>query len=239
MRPASMSIMLGTVGPLRVMVADDHRVFVDALQARLDNEPDVVVVGTSYSAAGANAMARSLRPDVLLLDARFADGDGLDIAARLNHDLPGTRIVMVTAHDDTATASDAVRAGVSGFLSKDASGAELLQAIRAAAEGHAWIQPRILRAVLDDLAFRAPRLTAEQEKVARLTERELEVLRLMVDGMDRASIARRLYLSTNTVRTHVRNLFAKLEVNSSLEAVALAMRAGLGPTGGDLGARRR
>jgi len=238
MRPASMSIMLGTVGLLRIVVADHHRVFVEALRARLDREPDIVVVGTSHSAAGASAMARSLRPDVLLLDARFADGDGLEVAARLSRDLPGTRVVVVTEHDDSATASDAVRAGVSGFLSKDASGSELLQAIRAAADGHVWIQPRILRPVLDDLASRAPRLTADQERVARLTERELEVLRLMVDGQDRASIARRLCLSTNTVRTHVRNLFAKLEVNSSLEAVTLAMRAGLGPTSGDRSGRR-
>lgn len=225
----------GEVGLLRVMVADDHRVLVDALAARLDAEADIVVVGKTYSSVGARSMARSLRPDVLLLDVEFGDGDGsgdgLDIARRLQQELPATQIVMLTAHDDTATASAAVLAGVSGYVAKDATSSELIAAIRLAASGDAWIQPRILRRVLDDLAHRRPRLTADQERVARLTDRETEILGLMVAGMDRAAIARRLYLSTNTVRTHVRNLFTKLGVNSSLEAVALGMRAGLGPAG--------
>lgn len=218
---------------VRVMVADDHAVLVDAVVARLEVEPDLVVVGKAYHADAVEETAKRLRPDVLVLDIEFGDADGIDIALRLRESLPSTRVVMLTAHDDISTASTAVLAGISGFVAKDATSKELIDAIRVASSGDAWIQPRILRAVLDELADRgrAPKLTLDQEKLTRLTSREMHVFCHMVEGLDRESIARLLYLSTNTVRSHVRNLFGKLEVNTSLEAVTLGLRAGVRKAG--------
>lgn len=212
----------------RIVLADDHRIFVDALAAQLQAEPFFAVVGRAHSVRSTERMATDLRPDVLLVDVEFEDGDGIELARRLRVVVPGTNILVLTAHDDTAVASKAVRAGVAGFLSKDVSRDELIDAIRCARGGGAWIQPRILRGVLDDLLRGAPPPTPDQVKLERLTDRELEVLREMVRGRDRNAIAQQLYVSKNTVRTHIRNLLAKLEAHSSLEAVTIGVRAGLG-----------
>lgn len=212
----------------RIVLADDHRIFVDALAAQLEAEPDLAVVGRAHSVRSTERMVTDLRPDVLLVDVEFEDGDGIELARRLRVVVPGTNILVLTAHDDTAVASKAVRASVAGFLSKDVSRDELIDAIRWARGGGAWIQPRILRGVLDDLLRGIPPPTPDQVKLERLTDRELEVLREMVRGRDRNAIAQQLYVSKNTVRTHIRNLLAKLEAHSSLEAVTIGVRAGLG-----------
>ena len=224
---------------VRVLVADDHRAFADAIAIRLEAEPDIAVVGVAGTAASAEEMARSLQPDVIVLDVEFGDGDGIEVARRLREEAPQVRIVVVTFHDDTLTASSAARAGVAGFLAKDASTEELVGAIRIAARGGTWIHERVLGRVLEELAQGSPRRTPEQELFDRLTQREADVLDGMIRGLDRASIGRELYLSTNTVRTHTRNLLAKLGVHSSLEAVALALRAGVRPRGQGQGGPRR
>ena len=210
------------------MLADDHRVFVDALAVQLEAEADVVVVGRAHDLRTTEELARKLMPDVLLSEVEFEDGDGIELAARLQTEIPELGIVMLTAHDDTATAVAAVKAGVAGFLCKDASLHEVVFAITSAARHEAWIQSRLLRNVLKTLVHGDSAVSPEQEKLARLTEREFEVLCYMVQGLDRTAIARELYLSKNTVRTHIRNLLAKLEKHSSVEAVSFGLRAGLG-----------
>lgn len=216
----------------RVLVADDHRAFADALAALVGAEEDLIVVGVGTSAATALSLAESLRPDVLLLDVEFPDGDGIEVAERLRTTAPGVRVVVVSGHDDVATAAGAVRAGAIGFVTKEASSEELVGAVRSAAKGQAWVEARLLAGVLGELARGSAPRTPEQEKLDRLTQRERQVLECMVRGLDRGSIARTLFLSTNTVRTHSQRLLAKLEVHSTLEAVALALRAGLRPTAG-------
>jgi DNA-binding NarL/FixJ family response regulator len=216
--------------PIRVLIVDDHRSFAEAIALWLSAEPDIVLVGTIVSLTDADATIRALRPDVLVLDVEVRRENSLPLASCLRTELPGMATVVVTFRDDVETASAAVRAGVLGFVVKDAEPSDLLHAIRAAARGEAWIQPRLLAPVLGELTRHPGTLTPDQQKLARLSEREQDVLAYMVRGYDRASIASELYLSSNTVRTHTRNLLAKLDVHSSLEAVALALRAGLRPT---------
>jgi DNA-binding NarL/FixJ family response regulator len=217
------------MSPVRVLIADDHRSFAEAIALRLAAEADFVVVGTVGTVEAAEEAATSLRPDVLLLDVELGRGDGIGLARRLRDTLQATKVVIVTFRDDIDTASAAVRAGVSGFMAKDATPDELVQAVRNVARGERWIQPRLLGPVLDELSRHPGSLTQDQHKLAKLSDRERVVLHCLVRGMDRASIARELFLSTNTVRTHTRNLLAKLDVHSSLEAVAVALRAGMRP----------
>ena len=215
---------------IRVLIVDDHRSFAEAIAMWLGAEPDVVLVGTLVSLDDAEATIKVLRPDVLVLDVEVSQENSLPLASRLKSELPGMATVVVTFRDDVDTASAAVRAGALGFVVKDADPSDLLVAIRAAARGEAWIQPRLLAPVLAELTQHPGTLTPDQQKLARLSEREHAVLCYMVRGYDRSTIAGELYLSSNTVRTHTRNLLAKLDVHSSLEAVALALRAGLRPT---------
>jgi DNA-binding NarL/FixJ family response regulator len=215
----------------RVLIVDDHRSFAEALALRLSAEPDLVVVGTVTVAADVEACVADVQPDIVLLDAELGRGDGIAIAHRLRTTSPTVSSIIVTFRDDAATACAAVRSGAVGFVAKDVALDDLLAAVRAVGRGERWIQPRLLGAVLDELARHPGTLSEDQRRIAALSDRERDVLQHLVHGKDRATIARELFLSTNTVRTHTRNLLAKLDVHSSLEAVALALRAGMRPSG--------
>jgi DNA-binding NarL/FixJ family response regulator len=218
-----------TTRTIRVLIADDHRAFAEAIAVLLAAKPDFVVVGVCRTAVDTELAVSATRPDVLLLDVELGSDDGIELARRLRDTVPGTAVVIVTFRDDLETVSAAVRAGVAGFLAKDATPEELVDAVRRIASGDRWIQSRLLGPLLDELADHPGSRTPTQQRLATLTERELTVLRHMVRGLDRASIARELYLSTSTVRTHTQNLLAKLGVHSSLEAVAVALKAGMRP----------
>lgn len=213
----------------KVLVVDDHPVLAEALATRLDAEADLRVVGTVNTAAGAARAVERLAPHVVVLDVELGDGDGLELAARLRERHPEVRVVVVTGHDDVATAARAVRAGVSGLVTKDGPIDLLTTAIRGAMRDESHWPPRLLTGVLRELQHQAAERNQYAELLQRLTPRERDVLACMVRGLDRAGIARELYLSVDTVRTHTQNLFAKLQVHSSLEAVSVALRAGMGP----------
>ena len=221
--------ILVVMAAIRVLLVDDHRSFTEAISLRLSQEDDLVVVGALGTVEEAETTVPALQPQVLLLDVEVGRGDGLALARRLRESCPNVSPVVLSLRDDPTTASSAIRAGAVGFVTKDATTAELVEAIHVAAGGGRWIQPRLLGPVLDELTMHPGTLSPEQKLLATLSERELAVLRYMVRGCDRKAIARLLFLSTNTVRTHTRNLLAKLDLHSSLEAVALALRAGLTP----------
>ena len=202
------------MGRARLLLVDDHRVFAGALAHRLGTEPDLEVVAVATTAAEAEALVASLLPDLAVVDGELVGDDGLALAAHLSG-LERGPVVVVTSHPDARTAAAAVRAGATGFVAQDAPVDALLLAIRAA------------------LAGDRPSSPPDADPVARLTVREREVLGLMVAGLDRAAIGARLFLSPNTVRTHVQNVLRKLEVHSSIEAVGLALRLGLRPPGPD------
>ncbi|MGH2687232.1 MAG: response regulator [Actinomycetota bacterium] len=219
--------MTSPSGKVRVLVVDDHQVFAEALSALLNAEPDFEVVGTASTTGAATAAAASHVPDIAVVDVELGGADGVELAGRLREDHPGLKVVCVTCLEDASRVVDAVRAGASAWVIKDASFEELAGAIRGAMRGESWIPPKLLTGVLSQMQGNQKEADEFEKRLSRLTDREHEVLRCMVAGLDRASIARQLFLSKNTIRTHTQNILAKLEVHSSLEAVALALRAGI------------
>jgi len=209
------------VAAIRVLVIDDHAVFCQALSAVLALEPDIQVVGTGGSVREAVDGARTLQPDVVLLDVHLPDGSGVNAIRPIKADRPQTQIVVLTSDEEEDVLGSAVQAGVTGYLSKHEATAQVLQAVRAAARGEALIPPHLLGRLL-----RGMRRPAPPAKSTPLTPKELQVLQELAQGQDNDRIATTLVMSPNTVRTHVQNILGKLNVHSKLEAVTLALREG-------------
>ena len=208
---------------VRVLIVDDHEVVATSLAHVLDAEPDIVTVGVAGSLAKARDLVTSTAPDVVLLDHRLPDGDGVQSVGMLRGLRPSVAVVILTASAADHVMVEAIEAGVSGFLSKTRSLGEVTSAVRAAAAGEAVISPEMLARLLPRLGSngRAGRTT--------LTDREREVLGLLAEGLTNAAIAERLTVSVHTVRNHVANLSAKLGARSKLEALSIAVREGLLP----------
>ena len=208
---------------IRVLIVDDHEVLASSLAKTLDTEPDLLSVGVAGSLKQAAELIRTTAPDVLLLDHRLPDGDGVAAIGRLRELRPSMAVIVLTASPSEHLMVAAVEAGVSGFLSKTRSLAEVTSAVRAAAVGEAVISPEMLARLL-------PRLGGTgRVGAATLTEREREILGLIAQGLSNAAIAERLVVSVNTVRNHVANLLAKLGARSKLEALSIAIREGMLP----------
>ena len=208
---------------IRVLIVDDHEVLASSLAKTLDIEPDLRSVGVAGSLKQAAELIRTSAPDVLLLDHRLPDGDGVAAIGQLRELRPSMAVIVLTASPSEHLMVAAVEAGVSGFLSKTRSLAEVTSAVRAAAVGEAVISPEMLARLL-------PRLGGTgQVGAPTLTEREREILGLIAQGLSNAAIAERLVVSVNTVRNHVANLLAKLGARSKLEALSIAIRDGLLP----------
>lgn len=212
-----------------VLLADDHQVFAEAVGQLLQSEPDLVVVGHAVSAADTEKLLDAEQVDVLLVDLELDQESGIELLSRVHKDRPEIAIVVLSCHDGADVVIEALRAGALAYVSKDASFEELLLAVRAAVRGENWIPQRLLDPVLRRLLHPSDPRSEAEARLASLSSREWEVLECLVTGMTKATIGTRLFLSPNTVRTHIRNLLAKLEVHSSLEAVGLALRAGVRP----------
>lgn len=208
------------VHPIRVLLVDDHVMVAAGLAAALGDIDGMEVVGVAADLDSAVTMARSLRPEVVILDYRLPDGDGA-IGTRLLRALnPAPQVVVLTATADDHALRAALEAGCCGFLTKGSDLDELAAAVRAAAAGDGVFSA--------DVVVRLARLTRAPEQPRQsLTPRELDVLHAMADGADAATIARRLKLSEHTARNHIRNVLAKLGAHTKLEAVVIAARTGL------------
>jgi DNA-binding NarL/FixJ family response regulator len=209
---------------IAVLLVDDHPVVRAGVRGMLDGEPDIRVVGEAGRAVEALASVRALRPDVVLMDLRMPDGDGVDATARILAETPAPRVLVLTTYETDADILRAVEAGAIGYLLKDASRADLLAAIRSAARGETVLAPAVATRLLHRV--RAPGATA-------LSPRELEVLHLVGRGLSNVDIGRELYISEATVKTHLLRTFAKLGVSDRTAAVTRAIAAGLidPPTG--------
>ncbi|GAA4589682.1 response regulator transcription factor [Planotetraspora phitsanulokensis] len=203
---------------IRVLIADDHPVVRQGLRTFLDVQDDLTVIGEAADGEEAVAMAESLTPDVLLLDLRMPVLDGLGALGRLGG--LGVRVIVLTSVSDPVDVAPAMRAGASGFLYKDVDPAALVQAIRAVHGGQVLLAPEAAVAMLTG---QAPATDA----VAVLTERELEVLRLIATGCSNREIARHLVVAEKTVKTHVSNVLMKLGVQDRTQAALYAVRHGL------------
>jgi DNA-binding NarL/FixJ family response regulator len=210
--------------PVRVLLADDHPVVREGLHGMLSADPGTEVVGEAASGAEAVALARSRRPDVVLMDLRMPGGDGVEAIRRITADLPRTRILVLTTYDTDADILRAVEAGASGYLLKDTPRAVLADAIRATARGETVLAPQVARRLVT---------RARQPPRESLTPRETGVLTLAARGLTNAEIGRELFISEATVKTHLLRAFAKLGVSGRTAAVTKAMEAGLLPSAGE------
>jgi DNA-binding NarL/FixJ family response regulator len=209
---------------IRVLVVDDHAVLASSLAHVLDAESDLTCVGVANTLERARTLIQTTSPDVMLLDHRLPDGDGVAAIGELRALRPDLKIVVLTASAADHVLVQAIEAGASGFISKTRSLNEVTSAVRAAASGEALISPEMLARLLPRLSR-----TGNGARPQELTEREREVLNLLADGLTNAAIADRLVVSVHTVRNHIANLSAKLGAHSKLEALSIAVREGLLP----------
>ncbi|HKZ85254.1 MAG TPA: response regulator transcription factor [Anaerolineae bacterium] len=213
--------------PITVLIADDHGVVREGLRAMLERE-GLRVVGEARTGREAIALAGSLAPKVVLLDIRMPDLDGLQALAAIKAARPETSVIMLTSHANPGYLARAVAHGAAGFLSKEIDPDRIPAAVRAAATGDHLLDPALLRAALASAAVEAP-LTPESDipPADLLTEAETRVLRLLAEGLDNETIAASLSLSVNTVKTHVRHIFEKLNVSDRTQAALWAVRHGI------------
>jgi len=217
---------------VRVLLADDERLVRAGFRMILNAEPDIEIVGEAADGHEAVAAARRLRPDVVLMDIRMSGLNGIDATTRLLEDQDAPRVVVVTTFDSDEYVFAALRAGASGFILKDAPEDQLISAIHTVADGGALLAPSVTRRLLDHYARHSPTASAN-DVLAQLTARETDVFRLVARGHSNAEIARELWMSEHTVKTHVAHLLAKLGLRDRVQAVVLAYESGLVATWDD------
>ncbi|PSL05879.1 LuxR family two component transcriptional regulator [Haloactinopolyspora alba] len=215
--------------PVRVLLADDELLVRAGFKVLIDVEDDIVVVGEATTGSEAVDHARSLRPDVVLMDIRMPGLDGIDATRRIaaTAGLEEVRVLILTTYDTEAYVFDALDAGASGFLLKDAGPAELLQAIRVVAAGEALLAPKITRRLIAQFTAGRAVEHAAGHRLAELTQREREVLTLVGRGLSNAEIGAELFLSPATVKTHVGHALTKLDARDRAQLVVVAYQTGL------------
>lgn len=208
---------------ISVLVVDEERIFADAVAAQLENEQDIEVVAAVDPGTHGEFLRAGRHADVVLLDADLADDASISLCEELTR--LGSRVVMLSNSSGAERILAAIRAGASAWVRKDESFDHLLWVVRGTSRGEKWLPPAETGAVLQLLMRAQDQRQEDDSLLAALTPREREVLACLADGDGRRDVADRLYLSANTVRTHLQNLMAKLGVHSTLEAVALIRRA--------------
>ena len=220
---------------LGVLIADDQALVRAGFRMILEAEEDMDVVGEAADGREAVEEARRLRPDVVLMDVRMPDVDGIEATRRLlGDDGAAVKVVMLTTFDMDEYVYDALRAGASGFLLKDVPPEQLVDGIRAVASGDALLAPSVTRRVIEEFVRRPPdSVRTAPPELAELTARELEVLKLVARGLANAEIAKELFISETTVKTHVAHVLMKLKLRDRVQAVVFAYESGLVLPGGD------
>ncbi|MGW5155423.1 response regulator [Nonomuraea wenchangensis] len=214
---------------IKVLLADDEGLVRSGFKVLLDLEDGITVVGEATDGAEAVERARATRPDVVLMDIRMPRVDGIEATAQIarTRGLEQVRVLILTTYDTDEYVFDALQAGASGFLLKDAGPAELLHAIRVIAAGDALLAPRITRRLIGQFTARRTAARAAEDRLAVLTEREREVLALVGQGLSNQEIGAALFLSPATARTHVSHAMAKLGARDRAQLVVIAYRTGL------------
>jgi DNA-binding NarL/FixJ family response regulator len=213
---------------IRVLIADDQALLRTGFRLIIGSEPDLEVAGEAADGLQAIELARRLRPDVVLMDVRMPQLDGIEATRRLLADGSGvTRVLMLTTFDLDEYVFEALRAGASGFLLKDAPADQLIAAIRIVAAGEALLAPSVTRRLIEEFARTSARPRDPAPDLAQLTPRELEVLTLLARGRSNAEIAEALFLGSTTVKTHVGRILMKLDLRDRVQAVVLAYESGL------------
>jgi DNA-binding NarL/FixJ family response regulator len=205
------------VARIRVLLAEDHHVVRTAFAALLSKEPDIDVIGEVADAAALLDMVSTLEPDVLLLDAHMPGGQVIAGARTIREQHPRVRILVLSAYDRREYVVGLVRAGAAGYVLKHDSSDVLIHAVRAVARGEEWISPRVAEVLVKSIRY------YDESPSARLTEREIDVLRLMASGYTNSKIAEALVITNQTVKNHIRKIFRKLGVETRVDAVLYAL----------------
>lgn len=217
------------MSPIKLMIADDHKLFREGIKALLAVTDDIEIVGEAEDGDSALRKCRELQPDVILMDINMPGLNGIQATEQILQKQPQTRIIMLTMLEDDASVFNAMRAGARGYLLKGADPQEVLRVIQAAAEGQALFGPAIASRLMNyfkELQAK-PASSTPHAPFPELTERELEILRLIAQGLNNSEIAQKLVLSPKTVRNHITNIFSKLQVADRAQAIVRAREAGL------------
>ncbi|CCH30981.1 response regulator transcription factor [Actinosynnema sp. NPDC047251] len=209
--------------PLRVLLADDEPLFRGTVRVLLDAQPDLAVVGEAGTGREACALAARTAVDVVLMDVRMPEVDGVAATRRITAAPAAPRVLVLTTFDEDEAVHEALRAGASGFLLKDAPPTRLLDAVRAVAAGEALLAPSVTRRLIADFLARAPR----PDRLAGVTPRERDVLALITRGLSNREIEQRLHVGRHTVKTHIGHLMAKLAARDRAQLVIAGYEAGL------------
>ena len=207
---------------IRILIVDDHPVTREGLHAALDLANDVVVVGEAESGEAAIDKAGELTPDIVFMDVRMPGMNGIEATKAIRETSPSTRVILFTVDESRASIGEAIQAGGSGYLLKDASAEELVKAARLAMEGKAVIHPQLTRAFIEEVQF-----ADKRPDVPALSAREKEILQKVAYGATTKEVAHDLGISPHTVKTHLERIFEKLGANDRAQAVAIAIRSGL------------
>jgi two-component system NarL family response regulator len=213
--------------PIRVMIVDDHALFRRGLEMVLTDEADIELVGEASDGAEAVANAAESLPDVVLMDIRMPRSSGIEACRAMKAAAPSAKIVMLTISDEEEDLFEAIKAGASGYLLKDIPLDEVAESVRAVHGGQSLINPSMASKLITEFATLAGSDGSDRgERVPapKLTDREMEVLKLVAKGMNNRDIAKDLFISENTVKNHVRNILEKLQIHSRMEAVMIAVR---------------
>ncbi|HEY4853533.1 MAG TPA: response regulator transcription factor [Streptosporangiaceae bacterium] len=228
-----LAIAKGLVGarrgpdPIRALIVDDHALFRRGLEMVLAAEDDIELVGEASDGAEAVEKAAESLPDVVLMDIRMPKSSGIEACRAMKEAAPSSKIVMLTISDEEEDLFEAIRAGASGYLLKDIPLDEVADVVRAVHGGQSLINPSMAGKLLTEFATLAKRddeERAQQVPAPKLTDREMQVLKLVARGMNNRDIAKELFISENTVKNHVRNILEKLQIHSRMEAVMIAVR---------------
>lgn len=213
--------MRDLLGPIRVLVVDDHAILRDGLRSLLDRQQDIVVVGEAGSGEEALAQIGLLTPHIVLMDLAMPGMDGLEATRRLRHSHPQVKVLILTQHDDREYIAPALHAGAAGYVLKRSGGREVVNAIRQVFEQGAYVEPdvaqQLVQAIPSDVDLAS-------QTTANLTERERQVLRLVVEGLSNKEIARELVISPKTASVHRTNIMSKLKVRNSADLVRYVMQ---------------
>jgi DNA-binding NarL/FixJ family response regulator len=219
----------------RCLIADDQAMVREGFAAVLASQPDLLVVGQAASGADAVSQARQLKPDVILMDVRMPVMDGLQATRQIldaGPDAHRPRVLILTTFDLDDYVYEALRAGASGFLLKDAPATELIRAVRVVAAGDALLAPSVTRRLISEFVRRPDAFAPSPAALGALTPREAEVLRLIAQGLSNAEISRTLFIAEQTTKTHIGHILAKLDLRDRAQAVILAYESGLITPGG-------
>jgi DNA-binding NarL/FixJ family response regulator len=213
--------MTKTKQAIRVLVADDHAIFRDGLRKLLEAADDVQIVGEAANGVECTKMLQKYKPDILLLDLRMPEKDGLGVLEETNFDLLGTRVIILTAAEDDRDVVRAMRLGARGVVLKQSASALLLKSIRKVSDGEIWLDNRMTAEVID--AFKKSAELGQRREKPLLSDREKEIVQLVAQGFRNREIGEKLFISEQTVKNHLHNIFDKLGVSDRLELALYAI----------------